>query len=85
MDIQTFDALDQKISRLLSKLTELQTQNQSLESEVAKLRSQHAVSTTELETLRRKCAALEENQRDPQREELIRSRIAALLDKLEVA
>jgi chromosome segregation ATPase len=85
MDIQTFDALDQKISRLLSKLTELQDQNHTLETEVAKLRQVQTAATTELESLRKKCAALEENQRDPQREELIRTRIASLLEKLEAA
>lgn len=85
MDIQTFDALDQKVTRLLTKLNDLQSQNRELEGMVETLRTQQSAAAQELDLLRRKCASLEENQRDPHREELIRSRIAALLDKLEAA
>ncbi|MCB9357071.1 MAG: cell division protein ZapB [Calditrichaeota bacterium] len=85
MDIQTFDALDQKVTRLLNKMSELQTRNRELETELSELRSDQTVSEQELKDLRQKCASLEENQRDPQREELIRTRISALLEKLETA
>ncbi|MCB1061053.1 MAG: cell division protein ZapB [Calditrichaeota bacterium] len=85
MDIQTLDALDQKIARLLSKLTELQEENHKMSGELNTLRQQQAQATKDLEESRRRCETLEENQRDPQKEELIRTRISALLEKLEAA
>ncbi len=85
MDIQTLDALDQKIARLLKKLSELQEQNRSISGELNTLRQQHEKSTKELEEYRNQCETLRENQRDPQKEELIRTRISALLEKLEAA
>ena len=85
MDIQTLDALDQKIARLLTKLTELQTENKKMSSELNTLRQQHDVTVKELDDTKRKCDKLSENQRDVQTEELIRTRISALLEKLETA
>ena len=85
MDIQTLDALDQKIARLLTKLTELQDENKKISSELNTLRQQHDVTVKELDDSKRKCDKLSENQRDVQTEELIRTRISALLEKLEVA
>jgi chromosome segregation ATPase len=85
MDIQTLDALDQKIARLLTKLTELQDENRKITGELTTLRQQQAQTVKDLEESRRKCETLEENQRDPQKEELIRTRISALLEKLEAA
>ncbi len=85
MDIQTLDALDQKIARLLTKLTELQTENKKISSELNTLRQQHDVTAKELDDTKRKCDKLSENQRDVQTEELIRTRISALLEKLETA
>lgn len=85
MDIQTLDALDQKIARLLTKLTELQDENRKITGELNTLRQEHVQSVKDLEETRRRCTALEDNQRDPQKEELIRTRISALLEKLEAA
>ncbi|MBL0060214.1 MAG: cell division protein ZapB [bacterium] len=85
MDIQTLDALDQKIARLLTKLTELQAENKKMSSELNTLRQQHDVTVKELDDTKRKCDKLSENQRDVQTEELIRTRISALLEKLETA
>lgn len=85
MDIQTLDALDQKIARLLTKLTELQTENRKITGELNTLRQQHDVAVKELDDTKRKCEKLSENQRDPQTEEIIRTRISALLEKLEAA
>ncbi len=85
MDIQTLDALDQKIARLLTKLTELQDDNKKISSELTTLRQQHDVTVKELDDTKRKCDKLSENQRDAQTEELIRTRISALLEKLETA
>ncbi len=85
MDIQTLDALDQKIARLLTKLTELQDENKKISSELSTLRQQHDATVKELDDSKRKCDKLSENQRDVQTEELIRTRISALLEKLEVA
>jgi len=85
MDIQTLDALDQKIARLLTKLTELQDDNKKISSELTTLRQQHDVTVKELDDTKRKCDKLSENQRDVQTEELIRTRISALLEKLETA
>jgi len=85
MDIQTLDALDQKIARLLTKLTELQTENRKISGELNTLRQQHDVTVKELDDAKRKCETLSENQRDVQTEELIRTRISALLEKLEAA
>lgn len=85
MDIQTLDALDQKIARLLTKLTELQAENKKISSELNTLRQQHDVTVKELDDTKRKCDKLSENQRDVQTEELIRTRISALLEKLETA
>lgn len=85
MDIQTLDALDRKISLLLTKLTELQTENRKMSSDLATLRQEHDLSVKELDESRRQCESLLENQRDPQTEELVRTRITALLEKLETA
>lgn len=85
MDIKTLDALDQKIARLLTKLSELQDENRKLNGEITTLRQQHETTAKELDETKRKCEKLLENQRDPQTEELIRSRISALLEKLEAA
>ncbi|MBK6910148.1 MAG: cell division protein ZapB [bacterium] len=85
MDIQTLDALDQKIARLLDKMAELQDENRRVSGELATLRSEFTQSQKDLDESRRKCDSLLENQRDPQKEELIRTRISALLEKLEAA
>lgn len=85
MDIQTLDALDQKIARLLGKLTELQEENRRVAGELSTLRADQVQAQKDLEEARKRCEALEENQRDPQKEELIRTRISALLEKLEAA
>lgn len=85
MDIQTLDALDQKIARLLTKLSELQDENKKITGELNTLRQQHELSIKDLDDTRRRCEALKDNQRDPQKEELIRTRISALLEKLEAA
>ncbi len=85
MDIQTLDALDQKIARLLTKLSQLQDENKKISGELNTLRQQHEQSAKELDEMRRRCEALQDNQRDPQKEELIRTRISALLEKLETA
>ena len=47
MDIQTLDALDQKIARLLSKLTELQEENHKMSGELNTLRQQQAQATNQ--------------------------------------
>ncbi|MCC6476778.1 hypothetical protein IT157_06940 [bacterium] len=85
MDIRSLDALDEKIGRLLRKLESMQEDRARLEREIGELAERHADAMKELDSARKRAAELEENQRDPGQEELIRSKIAALLSKLEAA
>lgn len=85
MDIRSLDALDEKIGRLLQKLETMQDDRARLEREVTELSDRYANAMKELDTARKRAAELEENQRDVGQEELIRSKIAALLSKLEAA
>ena len=85
MAIQAHDAIEQEIARLLDKMAELQDENRRVSGELATLRSEFTQSQKDLDESRRKCDSLLENQRDPQKEELIRTRISALLEKLEAA
>jgi chromosome segregation ATPase len=85
MDIRSLDALDEKIGRLLQKLETMQDDRARLEREVNELSDRYTNAMKELDTARKRTADLEENQRDPGQEELIRSKIAALLSKLEAA
>jgi len=85
MDIQTLDALDQKIGKLLGKLAELQDENRRVTGELNTLRADFAQSQKDLEDAKKRCDSLLENQRDLSKEEQIKTRISALLEKLEAA
>jgi FtsZ-binding cell division protein ZapB len=84
-DTQPIEALEAKISQVLEHLAALQSERNELQKQVAELQSQHQAAARQLDELSRERDALKRNQRDPQQEELIRTKITALLAKLEAA
>jgi FtsZ-binding cell division protein ZapB len=85
VDAKPFDALEAKINLVLERLKTAQTEKSSLQEEVALWRSRYEDATNQLEELSRERDSLKKNQRDPETEELIRTKISALLAKLEAA
>lgn len=78
-----FDTLETKIAQVLERITTLQAEKLELEKQVQACQSQNDDAVRQIEELTRERDALKQNQRDPQQDELIRSKISALLAKLE--
>jgi FtsZ-binding cell division protein ZapB len=85
MDIKAFEALETKINRVLDRVRVLQDEKQQLQRKISELESRHFETVRELETARHERDSLVQNQRNPEHEEMIRTKITALLEKLEAA
>ena len=85
MDSLPFEALETKINLVLDRLKTLQSEKAELQKQAETWQSRYEEAAGQLEELTRERDALMQNQRDPQQEELIREKIAALLTKLEAA
>ena len=63
----------------------LQSERNELQKQISAWESRCEETASQLELVTRERDALKRNQRDPQQEELIRTKITALLAKLEAA
>ncbi len=76
MDLTPFDELERRINALLDRHRQLNDENSKLKDELLQ-------RDAEIEKLAAKCDELQHNSIDKGREDLIRNKIKALLDKLE--
>ncbi len=81
IDYSQFNALEQKVSRLLSEIQTLRAQNASLHSEVDRVRSELHETQRELELLRENTHLLTTVQED---NKLLRDHTDKLRDKLKL-
>jgi len=82
IDTQPIDALETKIAQVLERLVTLQSERNELQKQISAWESRCEETARQLELVTRERDALKRNQRDPQQEELIRTKITALLAKL---
>lgn len=85
VDPKSLETLELRISQILEKLKVLQNEKLELQKQVANLQTRYNEAAAKAEELSRECESLKHNQRDVKQEELIRSKITALLTKLEGA
>jgi len=85
VDPKSLETLELRISQILDKLKILQDEKLELQKQVATLQTRYNEAVAKADELSRECESLKHNQRDVKQEELIRSKIAALLTKLEGA
>ncbi|GBE29442.1 hypothetical protein BMS3Bbin04_00454 [bacterium BMS3Bbin04] len=78
------DTLEIKVERVVGHVNELRGQNTQLDSTIRTLHEQLAVRDDMVDSLRRDLAQANLERRDIRKEELIRSKLATLLSKLEV-
>jgi len=81
----SFEALEAKINEVVDRLTVLNAEKTELAKHVELWRSRYEEAARQIDELKTERDMLRGNQRDTQQEELIRSKIAALLTKLETA
>jgi len=85
VDPKSLETLELKISQVLERVKMLQSEKQELQKQVAGLQSRYDEAAQQVEQLTRECEVLKRNQRDVKQDELIRSKITALLAKLDSA
>ena len=85
IDTKPLEALESKITQILERVQKLQVERNELQSQFAALQTQCDETTRQLEEVARERDTLKRNQRDVEQEELIRTKITALLAKLEAA
>ncbi|HEY3294463.1 MAG TPA: hypothetical protein VGL38_03405 [bacterium] len=85
VDSQTFEALENKISQIVDRLQTVQAEKLELQKQLDAVQSQYEDAARHVEELTRERDALARNQRNFEQEELIRTKISALLTKLETA
>jgi FtsZ-binding cell division protein ZapB len=85
VDPKFLETLELKISQVLERVQMLQSEKQELQKQVADLHSRSEEAAQRVAELTRECEALRRNQRDVKQDELIRSKITALLAKLDGA
>jgi FtsZ-binding cell division protein ZapB len=85
VDTKSFEALEAKISQVVDRLKNLQSEKLELVKQIENLQARCDETARQVEELTREREVLKRNQRDTDQEELIRSKIAALLTKLETA
>jgi FtsZ-binding cell division protein ZapB len=85
VDPKSLETLELKISQVLERVQMLQSEKQELQKQVAGLQSRYDEAAQQVEQLTRECEVLKRNQRDVKQDELIRSKITALLAKLDSA
>ena len=85
VDPKSLETLELKISQVLERVKSLQSEKLELQKQVADLQSRWESAAQQVEQLTRECDVLKRNQRDVKQDELIRSKITALLAKLDSA
>ncbi|MCX6600877.1 MAG: hypothetical protein NT025_04875 [bacterium] len=85
VDPKSLETLELKISQVLERVQMLQSEKQELQKQVADLHSRYDEAAQQVEQLTRECEVLRRNQRDVRQDEFIRSKITALLAKLDGA
>ena len=85
VDTQAFDILEQKVSQVLEKLGRLQSENEKLRSQAKDWETRYKEASQKLEGVTRERDSLAENQRDVDKDERIRQKVAELLARLEAA
>jgi len=85
VDARSFETLETKINEVVERLGTLQVEKQELQRQVDMWRGRSEEAERKVEELACEKEALRLNQRDTEQEELIRSKIEALLSKLEAA
>jgi FtsZ-binding cell division protein ZapB len=85
VDPKSLETLELKISQVLERIQSLQAEKLELQKQVADLQSRWEGAAQQVEQLTRECEVLKRNQRDVKQDELIRSKITALLAKLDSA
>ena len=83
MDLESFEILEKKIGKILQKVDSLKTEKGELQERYNDLQSRYTQVARELEETREQRDSMKANLRDPEQEALIRSKITALLDKIE--
>ena len=83
MDLAQFEELERRVHGLIEKQDQAQRENAELHHQIKDLRHQLRILQEEREQWNAQQQKLLANQRDPQREELIRQKVAELLGKLE--
>ena len=85
IDTQPIEALEAKIEEVLERMRTLQAERDELQKQVTAWQTRYEESERQLNEMARERESLKRTQRDPEQEELIRSKITALLAKLEAA
>jgi len=85
VDSDAFEALEEKITQVVDRLQTVQGEKLELQRQLEEMRTQYEEASRQVEELTREREALKRNQRNTEQEELIRSKISALLAKLETA
>jgi predicted nuclease with TOPRIM domain len=85
VDAKPFETLEAKVNLVLEKLKSAQAEKGELQKEVGDWRSKYEEAIEQLAETARERDRLLSNQRDSEQEELIKSKISALLAKLEAA
>ena len=85
MDSKSFEILEGKIIQVLDRLKTVQAEKLELQKQFEDLQARFEQAARQVEELTREREALKLNQRNVEQEELIRSKISALLAKLETA
>ncbi len=84
-DTQPIEALEAKIAQVLERLGSLQAERNELQKQVSAWQTRYEETSHQLDEIRQEREVLKRNQRNTEQEELIRSKITALLAKLEAA
>ncbi len=85
MDPKPFEALEAKINLTLDRLKSAQKEKGDLQEQVTQWKTRYEEAVRQLESVISERDKLMQNQRDLDQEEMIRSKITALLAKLEAA
>jgi len=82
MDLTQFDELERKIVGVIERLEKLNAENVELRNQISSLEGEIRRKVEENEQLAARREELLSNQKDVQKEELIRQKVADLLQKL---
>ena len=82
MDFSQFEELEQKVLGIIERLKDLRSRNEELQEKVRTLEAEIQQQATENKRLLSQCEELRDNQRDAQKEELVRKKYVAELDPL---
>jgi FtsZ-binding cell division protein ZapB len=85
LDQKSLETLENRINVVLDRLQTLQTEKLELQQQVESWQSRYEDAARRVEELSHECESLKNNQRDLEQEQLIRTKITALLAKLEAA